>query len=105
MIILSYTFRTFDRKVKKIKSHAKKKYYLQETLKKINEEIELYLWSLNNKKNEYREMKAKYPTARDPEILNRIKFIMRTVLPEQKLFKARVLTLIAELEHTKNGNN
>ena len=50
-------------------------------------------------------MKAKYPTARDPETLNRIKFIMRTVLPEQKLFKARVLTLIAEVEPAKNENN
>ena len=101
MLILSNTLKTFNRKVNKIKSLAKKKYYLQETLKKINEEIELYLWSLNNKKNEYREMKAKYPTARDPETLNRIKFIMRTVLPEQKLFKARVLTLLAELEPAK----
>ena len=44
-------------------------------------------------------MKAKYPTARDPETLNRIKFIMRTVLPELKLLKARVLTLLQELEH------
>lgn len=44
-------------------------------------------------------MKAKYPTARDPETLNRIKFIMRTVLPEEKRFKSHVLTLLAELEH------
>ena len=32
---------TFDRKVNKIKSLAKKKYYLQKTLEKINERIEL----------------------------------------------------------------
>lgn len=99
MLILNDTLKTFDRKVNKIKSQEKKKYYLQKTLEKINEKIELTLWYLNKKKNEYKEMKAKYPTARDPETLNRIKFIMRTVLPEQKLFKAHVLTLIAELEH------
>ena len=105
MIIISNTLRTFNRKVNKIKSLAKKKYYLQETLKKINEEIDLSLWSLKHSRNKYREMKAKYPTARDPETLNRIKFIMRTVFPEQKLFKARVLTLIAEVESAKNENN
>ena len=98
MVILSYTFRTFDRKVNKIKSKAKKKYYLQETLKKIDEEIALDLWSLNNSRNQYREMLAKYPTAKDHATLSRIKFIMRDVLPEQKLFKAHILTLIAELE-------
>lgn len=49
-----------------------------------------------------KELQAKYPTARDPETLNRIKFIMRTVLPDQKLFKACVLTLIAEVELAKN---
>ena len=105
MLILSNTLKTFNRKVSKIKSLAKKKYYLQETLKKINESIELNLRLLNYSRNEYREMKAKYSTARDPETLNRIKFIMRTVLPEQKLFKARVLTLIAEVEHVKNETN
>ena len=65
MLILSNTLKTFNCKVNKIKSLAKKKYYLQETL-------------------------------------NRIKFIMRTVLPELKLFKVRILTLIAELEPAKN---
>lgn len=105
MIILSYTFRTFDIKVNKIKSPAKKKYYLQETLKKINKSIELDLWVLHNNKNKYIEMKAKYPTAKDPETLNRIKYIMRDDLPREKIFKTHVLTLLAELEHTKNGNN
>lgn len=99
MLILSSTLKTFNRKVNKIKSLAKKKYYLQETLKKINEEIDLSLCSLNNSKNQYRDMLSKYPTARDPETLNRIKFIMRTVLPELKLFKTHVLTLLQELEH------
>ena len=32
-----------------------------------------------------KELQAKYPTARDPETLNRINFIMRIVLPEQKI--------------------
>ena len=102
MLILSNTLKTFNRKVNKIKSLAKKKYYLQETLKKTNEEIDLILCSLNNSKNQYRDMLKKYPTAKDPETLNRIKFIMRTVLPELKLFKARVLALITELELAKN---
>ena len=98
MLILTNTLTTFDRKVNKIKSQEKKKYYLQETLKKIDEEIALELWSLNNSRNQYREMLAKYPTAKDHATLSRIKFIMRDVLPEQKLFKAHILTLLAELE-------
>lgn len=99
MLILSYTFRTFDHKVNKIKSPAKKKYYLRENLTKINKEIPLELWSLNNSKNQYREMLAKYPTARDQETLNRIKYIMTDALPKAKKFKTHVLTLLAELEH------
>ena len=98
MIILSYTFRTFDRKVKKIKSQAKKKYYLQKTLKKIDKEIAFTLWYINKKKNEYREMKAKYPTAKDSATLDHIKVNMRVILPENKDFRLHVLALIAELE-------
>ena len=72
---------------------------MQEKLKKINEEIELDLWYLNKKKNEYIEMKAKYPTARDTETLDHIRFHLRIILPEQKNFRLHVLTLLAELEH------
>ena len=99
MLILNDTLKTFDRKVNKIKSQEKKKYYLQKTLEKINEKIELTLWYLNKKKNEYKEMKAKYPTAKDPATLDHIKFILRVILPEQKIFRLHILTLIAELEH------
>lgn len=99
MIIISNTLRTFDNKVNKIKSLAKKKYYLQKTLEKINEKIELTLWYLNKKKNEYKEMKAKYPTAKDPVTLDYIKFSLSVVLPEEKSFKSHVLTLLKELEH------
>lgn len=53
MFILSDTLKTFDNKVNKIKSLAKKRYYLQKTLKKINEKIDLNLWWLNNKKQKY----------------------------------------------------
>ena len=98
MIILSNTLKTFDRKVNKIKSQEKKKYYLQKTLEKINEKIELTLWYLNKKRNEYREMKAKYPTAKDSATLDHIKYILR-ISPEYRNFKLHVLTLIAELEH------
>lgn len=98
MLILNDTLKTFDRKVNKIKSQEKKKYFLQKTLEKINEKIELTLWYLNKKKNEYKEMKAKYPTAKDPVTLDHIKFILRIILPEQKNFRLHVLTLIAELE-------
>lgn len=98
MLVLSNTLKTFDHKVNKIKSLAKKKYYLQETLKKINKKIELDLWYLNKKKNEYIEMKAKYPTARDSETLDHIRFNLRIILPEQKNFKLHVLTLLKELE-------
>ena len=99
MLILNDTLKTFDNKVNKIKSLAKKRYYLQKTLKKINEKIELTLCYLNKKKNEYKEMKAKYPTAKDPVTLDNIKLILRVILPEQKNFRLHVLTLIAELEH------
>lgn len=99
MLILNDTLKTFDRKVNKIKSQEKKKYYLQKTLEKINEKIELTLWYLNKKKNEYKEMKAKYPTAKDPVTLDNIKFILRVILPEQKNFRLHVLTLLKELEH------
>ena len=99
MLVLSETLKTFDHKVNKIKSQEKKKYYLQKTLEKINEKIELTLWYLNKKKNEYKEMKAKYPTAKDPVNLDYIKFSLSVVLPEEKSFKSHVLTLIAELEH------
>ena len=99
MLILTDTLTTFDNKVNKIKSLAKKKYYLQKTLKKINEKIELTLWYLNKKKNEYKEMKAKYPTAKDPVTLDYIKFSLSVILPKHKLLKSHVLTLLAELEH------
>lgn len=99
MIIISNTLRTFDHKVNKIKSLAKKKYYLQKTLKKTNGGIDLILCSLKRSRNKYIEMLSKYPTAKDPATLARIKFIMRTVLPEQKNFRLHVLTLLAELEH------
>ena len=56
MLILSSTLKTFNRKVNKIKSLAKKKYYLQETLKKTNEEIDLILYSLKRSRNKYIEM-------------------------------------------------
>lgn len=99
MIIYNTTLGTFDNKVNKIKSLAKKKYYLQKTLKKIDKEIELYLWYLNKKKNEYIEMKAKYPTARDSETLDHIRFNLHIILPEQKNFKLHVLTLLKESEY------
>lgn len=99
MLILTDTLKTFDNKVNKIKSLAKKKYYLQKTLKKINEKIDLNLWWLHNKKQKYLEMLAKYPTAKDPATLDHIRFDLRVILPEQKNFRLHVLTLIAELEH------
>ncbi len=98
MIILTDTLGTFDNKVNKIKSLAKKRYYLQKTLKKIDKEIAFNLWYINKKKNEYREMKAKYPTAKDSATLDRIKVNMRVILPENKDFKLHVLALIAELK-------
>ena len=98
MIILTDTLKTFDRKVNKIKSQEKKKYYLQKTLKKIDNEIAFNLWYLNKKKNEYREMLSKYPTAKDSATLDHIKSILRVILPEYKNFKLHVLALIAELE-------
>lgn len=98
MIILTDTLGTFDNKVNKIKSPAKKKYYLQKTLKKIDNEIAFNLWYLNKKISEYREMKAKYPTAKDSATLDHIKVNMRVILPENKDFKLHVLALIAELE-------
>lgn len=99
MLILTDTLKTFDNKVNKIKSLAKKKYYLQKTLKKINEKIDLNLWWLHNKKQKYLEMLAKYPTAKDPATLDHIRFDLRVILPEHKNFRLHVLTLIAELEH------
>lgn len=99
MLILTDTLKTFDNKVNKIKSLAKKRYYLQKTLKKINEGIDLNLWWLNNKKQKYLEMLSKYPTAKDPATLDYIRFDLRVTLPEQKNFRLHVLTLIAELEH------
>ena len=95
MIIFdNYTLGTFDRKVNKIKSQEKKKYYLQKTLEKINERIELTLCYLNKKKNEYKEMKAKYPTAKDPVTLDYIKFSLSVVLPEERRFRTHVLNLL-----------
>ena len=76
----------------------RKKYYLQKTLKKIDDEITFNLWYLNKKNNEYREMLSKYPTAKDPATLDHIKSILRVVLLENKDFKLHVLALIAELE-------
>ena len=99
MIILTKTLKTFDHKVNKIKSQAKKKYYLQKMLKKTNKEIEFNLWYLNKKINEYREMKAKYPTARDSATLDHIKCILRIIFPEYRNFKLHVLTLLKELEY------
>lgn len=105
MLILTDTLTTFDNKVNKIKSLAKKKYYLQKTLKKINEGIELTLWALKHNRNKYIEMLSKYPTAKDPATLDHIKFNLRIILPEQKKFRLHVLTLIAELEPAKNETN
>lgn len=98
MIILTKTLKTFDHKVNKIKSQAKKKYYLQKILKKIDAEIAFNSRYLNKKINEYREMKAKYPTAKDSATLDHIKYILRIIFPEYRNFKLHVLTLIAELE-------
>ena len=98
MIIITKSFKTFDKKVNKINSLAKKKYYLQETLKKINEAIDLTLWSLKYNRNKYIEMLSKYPTARDSGILEHISYSLRISLPREKNFKLHVLTLIAELE-------
>lgn len=99
MLILNDTLKTFNRKVNKIKSLAKKKYYLQEALKKTNEEIDLILFSLKRSRNKYIEMLSKYPTAKDPATLDHIKFSFRIILPEYKNFKLHVLTLLQELEH------
>ena len=63
MLILSNTLKTFNRKVNKIKSLAKKKYYLQETLKNTNDEIDLILCSLNNSKNQYRDIFKNLPNS------------------------------------------
>ena len=92
MIIVNKTLKTFDRKVNKIKSQEKKKYYLQETLKKIDEEIAFDLLSLNFRKDRYREK-------RDASDLARIKFMMRDALPEERRFRTYVLNLLKELEH------
>ena len=99
IILYNTTLKTFDNKVNKIKSLAKKKYYLQKILKKSNEGIDLILRSLKYSRNKYMEMKEKYPTARDTETLDHIRFNLHIILPEQKDFKLHVLTLIAELEH------
>lgn len=98
MLILNDTLKTFDRKVNKIKSQEKKKYYLQKILKKIDREIAFNLWYINKKISEYREMKAKYPTAKDSATLDHIKYILRIISPEYRNFKLHVLTLLAELE-------
>lgn len=105
MLILTDTLKTFDNKVNKIKSLAKKRYYLQKTLKKINEKIDLDLWWLNDKKQEYLERLSKYPTSKDPATLDRIRFNLRIILPEQKNFRLHVLTLLKELEPAKNETN
>lgn len=99
IILYNTTLGTFDHKVNKIKSLAKKKYYLQKILKKSNEGIDLILSSLKYSRNKYIEMLSKYPTARDTETLDHIRFNLHIVLPEQKDFKLHVLTLLAELEH------
>lgn len=99
MIIYNTTLGTFDNKVNKIKSLAKKKYYLQKILKKSNEGIDLILSSLKYSRNKYIEMLSKYPTARDSETLDHIRFNLHIVLPEQKDFKLHVLTLLKELEY------
>ena len=99
MIVISTTLKTFDHKVSKIKSLAKKKYYLQKILKKTNKRIDLILWSLKYNRNKYIEMLSKYPTAKDPVTLDYIKFSLSVVLPEEKSFKSHVLTLLKELEH------
>ena len=99
IILYNTTLGTFDHKVNKIKSLAKKKYYLQKILKKSNEGIDLILSSLKYSRNKYIEMLSKYPTARDTETLDHIRFNLHIVLPEQKDFKLHVLNLIKELEH------
>ena len=98
IILYNTTLRTFDNKVNKIKSLAKKKYYLQKILKKSNEEIDLILHSLKYNRNKYIEMLSKYPTARDSETLNQIKSDLHVILPKYKNFKLYVLTLLKELE-------
>ena len=97
IILYNTTLGTFDHKVNKIKSLAKKKYYLQKILKKSNEGIDLILSSLKYSRNKYIEMLSKYPTARDTETLDHIRFNLHIVLPEQKDFKLHVLTSIIEL--------
>ena len=99
MLVLSNTLKTFDHKVNKIKSQEKKKYYLQKILKKTNEGIDLILSALKRSRNKYIEMLSKYPTARDAETLDHIRFNLRILLPEYKNFRLHVLTLLAELEH------
>ena len=99
MIIFTETLKTFDHKVNKIKSLAKKRFYLHKILKKIDTEIAFNSWYLNKKINEYREMKAKYPTAEDSATLEDIKYILRIIFPEYRNFKLHVLTLLKELEH------
>lgn len=98
MLILGYTFRTFDRKVNKIKSQAKKKYYLQKVLKNINESLDLTLWNLKRYRKKYIEMLSKYPTAKDPATLDFISYSLYCILPEEKQFKSHVLEKLAELE-------
>lgn len=98
MLIYTNTLRTFERKLNKLKSLERRKYYLQETLKKINESIDLFSWSVDHHKKKYFEMLAQYPTAKDPETLKRIKYDMTSILPKQKEFKTHVLAKIAELE-------
>ena len=99
IILYNTTLGTFDNKVNKIKSLAKKKYYLQKILKKSNEGIDLILSSLEYSRKRYIEMLSKYPTARDSEILDHIRFNLHIILPEQKDFRLHVLTLLKELEH------
>lgn len=87
MIVFYVTPRTFDRKVNKIKSLAKKKYYLQKTLKKIDKEIAFDLSLLNIRKDRYREKRH----ASDLELIN---FMIKDALPEERRFRTYVLNLL-----------
>ena len=77
MIVISDTLKTFDNKVNKIKTLAKKKYYLQKTLERINKEIKTDLLSLN-----------------DLENISVFKFITHDILSREEKFRTHVLNLL-----------
>lgn len=87
IVFYAVTSRTFDRKLNKIKSLAKKRYYLQKTLEKIDKEIAFDLSILNIRKDRYREK-------RNAADLARIKFMMKYGLHEERIFRTHVLNLL-----------